>query len=71
MKKQKRISEGFITESPTNDMFWICLYNEDPILGYVSGRIQHSLIHILVSCYDSTKTRRRIIYRLRNKDSND
>ncbi|YP_004841818.1 translational initiation factor 1 (chloroplast) [Cucumis melo subsp. melo] len=75
MKEQKRISEGLITESLTNDMFWVCLDNEDPILGYVSGRIQHSFIHILVkisvSCYDSTRTRRRIIYRLRNKDSND
>nr|QJF46419.1 translation initiation factor 1 [Cucumis melo] len=47
MKEQKRISEGLITESLTNDMFWVCLDNEDPILGYVSGRIQHSFIHIL------------------------
>uniref|UniRef100_A0A9I9E2J5 Translational initiation factor 1 n=1 Tax=Cucumis melo TaxID=3656 RepID=A0A9I9E2J5_CUCME len=52
-------------------MFWVCLDNEDPILGYVSRRIEHSFIHILVSCYDSTRTRRHIIYRLSNKDSND
>nr|YP_010463094.1 translational initiation factor 1 [Diplodiscus trichospermus]UUJ37517.1 translational initiation factor 1 [Diplodiscus trichospermus] len=52
--------------------------NEDLILGYVSGRIQSSFIRIPpcdrvnkseVSAYDST--RGRIIYRLRNKDSND
>nr|ASY97469.1 translation initiation factor 1 [Cucumis sativus var. hardwickii]QDH07777.1 InfA [Cucumis sativus] len=47
MKEQKRISESLITESLTNDMFWVCLENEDPILGYVSGRIRHSFIHIL------------------------
>nr|YP_009686602.1 translational initiation factor 1 [Corchorus olitorius]QDS78421.1 translational initiation factor 1 [Corchorus olitorius] len=52
--------------------------NEDLILGYVSGRIRSSFIRIPpwdrvnkseVSAYDSTKAR--IIYRLRNKDSND
>lgn len=47
MKEQKRSSEGLITESLTNGMFWVCLDNEDPILGYVSGRIRHSFIHIL------------------------
>nr|YP_009573941.1 translational initiation factor 1 [Firmiana simplex]YP_010310663.1 translational initiation factor 1 [Firmiana calcarea]YP_010465678.1 translational initiation factor 1 [Firmiana hainanensis]YP_010959728.1 translational initiation factor 1 [Firmiana daweishanensis]WNE91182.1 translational initiation factor 1 [Firmiana danxiaensis]QBM31135.1 translational initiation factor 1 [Firmiana simplex]UDY71771.1 translational initiation factor 1 [Firmiana simplex]UMY76197.1 translational initiation len=56
----------------------IPLDNEDLILGYVSGRIRSSFIRIPpwdrvnkseVSAYDST--RGRIIYRLRNKDSND
>lgn len=58
-------------------MLRVRLDNVDLILGYVSGRIQHRFIRILpwdrvkieVSCYDST--RRHIIYRLRNKDSND
>nr|WET24795.1 translation initiation factor 1 [Gynostemma caulopterum]WET25136.1 translation initiation factor 1 [Gynostemma longipes] len=27
--------------------FLVCLDKGDPILGYVSGRIRHSLIHIL------------------------
>nr|YP_010191584.1 translational initiation factor 1 [Citrullus naudinianus]QZL38628.1 translational initiation factor 1 [Citrullus naudinianus] len=31
MKEQKRSSEGLITESLTNGMFWVCLDNEDPI----------------------------------------
>nr|YP_010720882.1 InfA [Trichosanthes dafangensis]UTQ75044.1 InfA [Trichosanthes dafangensis] len=44
MKEQKRIYEGLITESLPNGMFGVCL---DPILGYVSGRIRHSFIHIL------------------------
>nr|YP_010720989.1 translation initiation factor 1 [Luffa aegyptiaca]QKX48509.1 translational initiation factor 1 [Luffa acutangula]QKX48595.1 translational initiation factor 1 [Luffa aegyptiaca]UTQ75152.1 translation initiation factor 1 [Luffa aegyptiaca]WHE17463.1 translational initiation factor 1 [Luffa aegyptiaca]WMG65064.1 translational initiation factor 1 [Luffa aegyptiaca] len=70
MKEQKRIYEGLITESLPNGMFGVCLDNEDPILGYVSGRIRHSFIHIYtrsyrvkiaVSCYDSTRTRGRII----------
>nr|YP_010505810.1 translation initiation factor 1 [Chrysosplenium carnosum]UXE34612.1 translation initiation factor 1 [Chrysosplenium carnosum] len=58
-------------------MFRVRLDNEDLILGYVSGRIRRSFIRILpgdrvkmeVSRYDSI--RGRIIYRLRNKDSND
>lgn len=77
MKEQKWIHEGFITESLPNGMFRVRLDNEDLILGYVSGRIRRSFIRILpgdrvkieVSRYDST--RGRIIYRLRNKDSND
>nr|YP_009141985.1 translation initiation factor IF-1 [Helonias koreana]AIW56539.1 translation initiation factor IF-1 [Helonias koreana] len=77
MKEQKLIHEGFITESLPNGMFRVRLDNEDLILGYVSGKIRRSFIRILpgdrikigVSRYDST--RRRIIYRLRNKDSNE
>nr|QJS52376.1 translation initiation factor 1 [Indofevillea khasiana] len=46
-QKKKRIYEGLITESLPNSMFWVCLDNGDPILGYVSGRIRHSFIHIL------------------------
>nr|YP_010878160.1 translational initiation factor 1 [Mesoamerantha guatemalensis]WHE19957.1 translational initiation factor 1 [Mesoamerantha guatemalensis] len=79
MKEQKLIHEGLITESLPNGMFRVRLdnENEDLILGYVSGRIRRSFIRILpgdrvkieVSRYDST--RGRIIYRLRNKDSND
>nr|YP_001294305.1 translation initiation factor 1 [Illicium oligandrum]A6MMX9.1 RecName: Full=Translation initiation factor IF-1, chloroplastic [Illicium oligandrum]ABQ52553.1 translational initiation factor 1 [Illicium oligandrum] len=80
MKEQKWIHEGLITESLPNGMFRVRLDNvdnEDLILGYVSGRIRRSFIRILpgdrvkieVSRYDST--RGRIIYRLRNKDSND
>ena len=73
----KDILEGLITESLPNGMFRVRLDNEDLILGYVSGRIRRSFIRILpgdrvkieVSRYDST--RGRIIYRLRNKDSND
>nr|YP_010757206.1 translational initiation factor 1 [Microcos paniculata]UNV39094.1 translational initiation factor 1 [Microcos paniculata]WRK68165.1 translational initiation factor 1 [Microcos paniculata] len=80
MKEQKRIHRGLISESLPNGIFRIPLDidNEDPILGYVSGRIRSSFIRIPprdrvnkseVSAYDSTKGR--IIYRLRNKDSND
>nr|YP_010503362.1 translational initiation factor 1 [Chrysosplenium henryi]YP_010504287.1 translational initiation factor 1 [Chrysosplenium glossophyllum]UXE31911.1 translational initiation factor 1 [Chrysosplenium henryi]UXE32920.1 translational initiation factor 1 [Chrysosplenium glossophyllum] len=77
MEEQKWVHEGLITESLPNDMFGFRLDNEDLILGYVSGRIRHSFRRILpgdrvkieVSRYDST--RGRIIYRLRNKDSND
>nr|YP_009557275.1 translation initiation factor 1 [Asteropeia rhopaloides]QBC71460.1 translation initiation factor 1 [Asteropeia rhopaloides] len=77
MKEQKWSHEGLITESLPNGMFWVRLDNEDLILGYVSGRIRRSFISILpgdrvnfgVSHYDST--RGHIIYRLRNKDSND
>nr|YP_010884018.1 translational initiation factor 1 [Helleborus torquatus]WIW41367.1 translational initiation factor 1 [Helleborus atrorubens]WIW41689.1 translational initiation factor 1 [Helleborus torquatus] len=77
MKEQKWIREGLIAESLPNGMFRVRLDNEDLILGYVSGRIRRSFIRILpgdrvkieVSRYDSTKGR--IIYRLRNKDSND
>lgn len=47
MKEQKRIYADLITESLPNGMFGVCLNNEDPILGYVSGRIRHSFIHIL------------------------
>ena len=77
MKKQKWIHQGLITESLPNR---VRLDNEDVILGYVSGKIQRSFIRILpgdrvkieVSRYDSTRGRiRRIIYRLRNKDSKD
>nr|YP_009529166.1 translation initiation factor IF-1 [Pholisma arenarium]AXX75966.1 translation initiation factor IF-1 [Pholisma arenarium] len=74
MKEQKRVHEGFITESLPNGMFRIRLDNEDLILGYVSGKIRRSFIRILpgdrvkieLSRYDST--RGRIIYRLHNKD---
>ncbi|KAL2942457.1 Translation initiation factor IF-1 chloroplastic [Bienertia sinuspersici] len=69
MKEQKWIHEGLITESLPNGMFWVRLDNEDLILGYVSGRIRRDRVKIKVSRYDST--RGRIIYRLRNKDSND
>nr|YP_010617853.1 translation initiation factor 1 [Ruscus aculeatus]WAW82451.1 translation initiation factor 1 [Ruscus aculeatus] len=79
MKEQKWIHEGLITESLPNGMFRVRLDldNEDLILGYISGRIQRSLIRILpgdrvkieISRYDST--RGHIIYRLRNKDSSD
>ncbi|THU42994.1 hypothetical protein C4D60_Mb00t04420 [Musa balbisiana] len=76
-ERTKFIHEGLITESLPNGMFRVRLDNKDVILGYVSGRIRRSFIRILpgdrvkieVSCYDST--RGRIIYRLRNKDSND
>nr|YP_009569886.1 translation initiation factor 1 [Microtea debilis]QBC68166.1 translation initiation factor 1 [Microtea debilis] len=58
-------------------MFWIRLDNEDLILGYALGKIRRSSIRILpgdrvkieISRYDST--RGHIVYRLRNKDSND
>nr|YP_010168352.1 translation initiation factor IF-1 [Gilliesia graminea]QRZ01629.1 translation initiation factor IF-1 [Gilliesia graminea] len=71
------IHEGLITESLPNGMFRARLDNEDLILGYISGRIRRSLIRISpgdrvkieINRYDST--RGRIIYRLRNKDSND
>nr|YP_010504455.1 translational initiation factor 1 [Chrysosplenium griffithii]UXE33172.1 translational initiation factor 1 [Chrysosplenium griffithii] len=77
MEEQKWVHEGLITEPLPNDMFRVRLDNEDLILGYVSGRIRRSFRRILpgdrvkieVSRYDST--RGRIIYRLRNKDSND
>nr|YP_009715828.1 InfA [Veratrum mengtzeanum]YP_010309100.1 InfA [Veratrum stenophyllum]QGL08954.1 InfA [Veratrum mengtzeanum]QSV09078.1 InfA [Veratrum taliense]QSV09248.1 InfA [Veratrum stenophyllum] len=60
MKEQKLIHEGLITESLPNGMFRVRLDNEDLILGRVK---------IEVSCYDSP--RGSLIYRLRNKDSND
>ncbi|CAN6454814.1 unnamed protein product [Victoria cruziana] len=60
MKEQKLIHEGLITESLPNGMFWVRLDNEDLVLDRVK---------IKVSRYDST--RGCIIYRLRNKDSND
>nr|QGX43720.1 translational initiation factor 1 [Chrysosplenium flagelliferum] len=77
MKEQKWVHEGLITESLPNGILWVRLDHEDLILGYVSGRIRRSFIRILpgdrvkieVSHYAST--RGRIIYRLRNKDSND
>uniref|UniRef100_UPI0030DE4742 translational initiation factor 1 n=1 Tax=Camellia costei TaxID=542718 RepID=UPI0030DE4742 len=77
MKEQKWIHEGLIIESLPNGMFRVRLDNEGLILGYISGKIRRSFIRILpgdrvkieVSRYDST--RGRIIYRLRNKDSND
>nr|YP_010945181.1 translation initiation factor 1 [Galium verum]WMD02820.1 translation initiation factor 1 [Galium verum] len=57
-------------------MFRVLLDTEDRILGYLSVNIQHSFLMILgnrvkieTSRYDST--RRRAIYRLRNKDSKD
>jgi len=66
-----------ITESLQHGLFRVRLDNEDMIDGYVSGRIRRSFLRILpgdrvkieVSRYDSTKGR--LIYRLRNKDSND
>nr|YP_010314364.1 translation initiation factor 1 [Cyphostemma humile]UNA63929.1 translation initiation factor 1 [Cyphostemma humile] len=77
MTEQKWIHEGLITESLPNGMFRVRLDNENMILGYVSGKIRRSSIRILpgdrvkieVSRYDSTKGR--IIYRIRNKDSNN
>ncbi|MCL7034237.1 hypothetical protein MKW94_003878 [Papaver nudicaule] len=59
----KKNHEGLITESLPNGMFRVHLDNEDPILGYVSGRIRRSFILILpgdkvkieVSRYDSTR----------------
>nr|YP_010047065.1 translational initiation factor 1 [Coptis teeta]QPJ79408.1 translational initiation factor 1 [Coptis teeta] len=77
MKEQKWIHEGLIPESLPNGLFRVRLDNEDLLLGYVLGRIRRSFIRILpddrvkieVSRYDST--RGHIIYRLRNKDSND
>nr|YP_010565516.1 translation initiation factor 1 [Yoania japonica]UZA66603.1 translation initiation factor 1 [Yoania japonica]UZA66628.1 translation initiation factor 1 [Yoania japonica] len=73
MKEQKVIHEGLITESFPNGMFQVRLDNEDLIIGYISGRIQHSFIRILIgdkvkveiSCYNLT--RGRIIYRLKKK----
>nr|QVV24462.1 translational initiation factor 1 [Allium tenuissimum] len=57
-------------------LYFIFLSNEDLILGYISGKIRRSLIQTLPG--DRIKleviihsTRGRIIYRLRNKDSND
>nr|YP_009460981.1 translation initiation factor 1 [Galium mollugo]AUT82283.1 translation initiation factor 1 [Galium mollugo] len=57
-------------------MFRVLLDTEDRILGYLSVNIRHSFLMILgnrvkieTSRYDST--RRRAIYRLRNKDSKD
>nr|YP_009450090.1 translational initiation factor 1 [Burmannia championii]ANK36287.1 translational initiation factor 1 [Burmannia championii] len=77
MKEQKLIHEGLITESLPNGMFRVRLDSKNLIIGYVSGRIRRSFIRILlgdrikieVSRYDST--RGRIIYRLRNKISNN
>nr|ATL61090.1 translation initiation factor 1 [Danais xanthorrhoea] len=77
MNEQKWIHEDLITESSPNRMFRVRLDTEDLILGYVSGKIRRSFLRILlgnrvkieISCYDST--RRRTIYRLRNKDSKD
>nr|YP_010565541.1 translation initiation factor 1 [Yoania prainii]UZA66653.1 translation initiation factor 1 [Yoania prainii] len=73
MKEQKVIREGLIIESFPNGMFQVRLDNENLIIGYISGRIQHSFIRILIgdkvkveiSCYNST--RGRIIYRLKKK----
>lgn len=58
-------------------MFWVCLDNEDMILGYVLGKIWCSFIWILlgdrvkieVSCYDLI--RGCIIYWFCNKDLKD
>nr|QVG62445.1 translation initiation factor 1 [Phormium tenax]UER97344.1 translation initiation factor 1 [Phormium cookianum]UER98885.1 translation initiation factor 1 [Phormium cookianum x Phormium tenax]UER97430.1 translation initiation factor 1 [Phormium tenax]UER97516.1 translation initiation factor 1 [Phormium tenax] len=61
MKEQKLIHEGLITESLP--------------IGYISGRIRRSSIRILpgdrVKIEISRFNRGRLIYRLRNKDSND
>lgn len=38
-KRNKWIHEGLITESLPNGMFQVRFYNENRILGYVSGRI--------------------------------
>nr|QFV18939.1 translational initiation factor 1 [Caltha palustris] len=59
-------------------MFRVRLDKNNLILGYISGRIRRSFIRILsgarvkteVSPYESTN-QGCIIYRLRNKDSND
>nr|YP_010962839.1 translation initiation factor 1 [Senna multiglandulosa]WNI02379.1 translation initiation factor 1 [Senna multiglandulosa] len=58
-------------------MFQVRFYNENRILGYVSGRIRHSFIHILpgdkvkmkISDFDSSGGR--IILKPRNQNSND
>nr|YP_009127229.1 translational initiation factor 1 [Libidibia coriaria]AHY32844.1 translational initiation factor 1 [Libidibia coriaria] len=72
-KRNKWIHEGLITESLPNGMFQVRFYNKNMILGYVSGRIRHILsgdkVKMEVSRFDSSGGR--IIYRLRNKNSND
>ena len=76
-REAKVTFEGLVTEALPNGMFRVRLENDTIILGYISGKIRSSSIRILmgdrvkieVSRYDST--RGRIIYRLRNKDSND
>nr|YP_010573112.1 translational initiation factor 1 [Allium confragosum]UZH92275.1 translational initiation factor 1 [Allium confragosum] len=48
--KKKKIHEGLITESFPNGMLSesvYILYNEDLILGYILGKIRHSLIQTL------------------------
>nr|YP_009732977.1 translational initiation factor 1 [Allium przewalskianum]QHU78273.1 translational initiation factor 1 [Allium przewalskianum] len=48
--KKKMIHEGLITESFPNGMLSesvYILYNEDLILGYISGKIRRSLIQTL------------------------
>nr|YP_009512044.1 translational initiation factor 1 [Araucaria angustifolia]ATL59002.1 translational initiation factor 1 [Araucaria angustifolia]AXI97970.1 translational initiation factor 1 [Araucaria angustifolia] len=79
MKKDSNLinAEGLVTESLSNGMFRIRLDNGCDILAYISGRIRQNSIRILpgdrvkveLSPYDLT--RGRIVYRLRNKSSND
>ncbi|RWW43789.1 hypothetical protein BHE74_00050502 [Ensete ventricosum] len=54
MKEQKLIHECSIIESLSNCMVRVRLDNEDVILGYVSGRIRHSFIRMLLG--DRVKT---------------
>lgn len=59
-------------------IFQVRLDNENPILGFASGKVQRNFIHILpvnrikilVSSYDSTKGNRICIFSiLKSKDS--
>jgi translation initiation factor IF-1 len=78
MNKQNLIDmEGSVTESLPNGMFRVRSDNGCQVLTYISGGIRRNYIRILpgdrvrveLSPYDLTKGR--IIYRLRNKSSND
>ncbi|MGF1480492.1 MAG: translation initiation factor IF-1 [Cyanophyceae cyanobacterium] len=65
--------EGVVTESLPNAMFKVKLDNSLEVLAYLSGRLRHHYIKILVgdrvkvelSPYDLTKGR--IVYRLPKK----
>nr|YP_009113819.1 translation initiation factor 1 [Stangeria eriopus]YP_009158377.1 translation initiation factor 1 [Macrozamia mountperriensis]AFR45465.1 translation initiation factor 1 [Stangeria eriopus]AFS64374.1 translation initiation factor 1 [Macrozamia mountperriensis]BAR93412.1 translation initiation factor 1 [Stangeria eriopus]BAR93583.1 translation initiation factor 1 [Macrozamia mountperriensis] len=78
MKKQDLIDvEGSVTESLPSGMFRVRLDNGCQVPTHISGRIRRNYVRILpgdrvkveLSPYDLTKGR--IIYRLRNKSSND
>nr|YP_010294615.1 translation initiation factor 1 [Xyris pauciflora]ULQ68754.1 translation initiation factor 1 [Xyris pauciflora] len=74
-KEKKFIHVGLVTDSFPNGMFRVRLDNGSLVLGYISGKIRLSLIHIMLgdkvlielSPYDLNKGR--IIYRLPSKDS--